>query len=149
MVQYWTPKPRRPSSKQKKDEEAEEDEQEEEEDEEKKEQDGGGQEEGEEEEEKAEDEEVDVLPAEGPEAMQEDEPAQDAENVVNNLCLLRKMGLDPCSPEPPSAYVAEEPKVGKPFSMDQVLATAPPEHDPAARLAYLEPTVCIGFVGLV
>ena len=84
-------------------------------------------------------------------------PAKLVDDSSGSLCtspplmdleLLKEMGLKPCSPEPPSAYVRSpsqsslvmEPPPPEPA--DALLASAPSEDDPAARLAYIEHLVC-------
>ena len=117
--------------------------------------------EGEEEEEEVEDEVVEVdggVEGEGKENKEESESSKEAleENgavsSLPNLDLLRKIGLDPCSPEPPTfAYELATPKpvqspeekeVAEPSNVASLLAAAPSADDPAARLAYIEPTDC-------
>ena len=99
MAEYWAPKIRKKKSQ---DEESQPEEQQAEHD---------TQMEGEEEEEEVEDEVVEVdggVEGEGKENKEESESSKEAleENgavsSLPNLDLLRKIGLDPCSPEPPT-----------------------------------------------
>ena len=139
VVQYWPPKPRKKKGQAEQKDDGEDQKEGEEELVEE-----GGQE-GEEEEEKECDEEVDVLPGEGGQEVGPELPEDSIGGPTTDLSLLRRMGLHPCSPEPPSAYVAAAATVPssppEPSMVEDMLAAAPPVDEPEARLAYLELSV--------